>query len=61
MGPCQGRTCGDVAAAIVAMREGGREKAGCWSPRTPLVAINMRDLAGEFAYDDIPIPEAAPL
>jgi thioredoxin reductase/bacterioferritin-associated ferredoxin len=61
MGPCQGRTCGDVVAAIVATRKGGREKVGCWSPRIPLMAVNMNDLGGNFVYEDIPIPEAAPL
>jgi bacterioferritin-associated ferredoxin len=61
MGPCQGRTCGDVVASIVAARCGGREKAGWWSPRTPLTALSMDELVGDFVYDDIPIPKAAPL
>ncbi len=61
MGPCQGRTCGDVVAEIIAQRLGGREKVGCWSARTPLVAIDMESLSGKFTYHDIPIPEAAPL
>ncbi len=61
MGPCQGRTCGDVVASIVAARCGGREKVGCWSPRIPLTALSMDELTGDFDYDDIPIPRAAPL
>jgi len=61
MGPCQGRTCGDVTAALMAARCGGREKVGCWSPRPPLFAMAMEELTGEFAYEDIPLPEAAPL
>ena len=61
MGPCQGRTCGDVVAALVAARRGGRETTGCWTPRIPLYAVNMHELVGDFDYVDISIPDAAPL
>ncbi|NQW01844.1 MAG: FAD-dependent oxidoreductase [Rhodospirillales bacterium] len=61
MGPCQGKTCGDVVASLVAARCGGREKVGSWSPRIPLTALTMDELAGDFTYETIPIPKAAPL
>ncbi|MFM0613817.1 NAD(P)/FAD-dependent oxidoreductase [Paraburkholderia nemoris] len=63
MGPCQGRTCGDVTAELLAARAcgGSRERAGCFSARTPLRPVTVEALTGEFSYDDIPIPKAAPL
>ena len=63
MGPCQGRTCGDVAAELLAARVHGgfREPAGCLSARTPLRPMTVEALTGDFSYDDIPIPMAAPL
>jgi bacterioferritin-associated ferredoxin len=61
MGPCQGRMCGDVAAEILALRVGGRERAGMWTGRPPLRPMPLADLVGRFAYGDIPIPEPAPL
>lgn len=63
MGPCQGRTCADVAAELLAARVHGglREPAGCFSARTPLRPITVEALTGDFSYDDIPIPKAAPL
>ncbi|HSF96838.1 MAG TPA: (2Fe-2S)-binding protein, partial [Thermohalobaculum sp.] len=61
MGPCQGRMCGDVVGELVAMRTGSRETAGAWTPRAPLRPVALADLVGSFDYDDIPIPEPAPL
>ncbi|MCQ4159508.1 NAD(P)/FAD-dependent oxidoreductase [Roseomonas sp. GC11] len=62
MGPCQGRSCGDVAAEIIAARLGGaREAAGFWTGRPPLRPVPLADLLGEFDYADIPIPAPAPL
>ena len=63
MGPCQGRTCADVAAELLAARVHGglREPAGCLSARTPLRPMTVEALTGSFSYDDIPIPTAAPL
>jgi thioredoxin reductase/bacterioferritin-associated ferredoxin len=63
MGPCQGRTCGDVTAELLAARVcgGSRERAGCFSARTPLRPVTVGALTGEFSYDDIPMPKAAPL
>jgi thioredoxin reductase/bacterioferritin-associated ferredoxin len=63
MGPCQGRTCGDVVAELLAARacSGSRERAGCFSARTPLRPMTVEALTGNFSYGDIPIPTAAPL
>ena len=61
MGPCQGRMCGDTVAQIVAARTGSRAAAGAWTARVPLRPLNVDAMAGEFDYDDIPIPTAAPL
>ena len=63
MGPCQGRSCGDVAAELLARRtpQGSRESVGCFSARTPLRPLTIEALTGTFTYDDIPMPQAAPL
>ncbi|MFQ1682331.1 FAD-dependent oxidoreductase [Pantoea dispersa] len=62
MGPCQGRTCGDIAAEILATKLGvAREDVGIFSPRTPLRPLTISDMTGEYDYADIPIPKAAPL
>ena len=61
MGPCQGRTCSDAIEAILASKLGCRELAGQWTGRTPLRPIPIEKIIGEYSYDDIPIPEAAPL
>lgn len=61
MGPCQGRTCGDVAGAVLAAHAGSREAAGCFTGRAPLRPVSVAELAGTYTYADIPIPKAAPL
>jgi len=61
MGPCQGRTCGDVAGALLALHVGSREAAGCFTGRAPLRPVSLAELAGDYTYADIPIPKAAPL
>jgi len=61
MGPCQGRTCGDVVAEIVARRVGGREAAGYFTGRLPLRPVSLQAVVGDYVYADIPIPKAAPL
>jgi thioredoxin reductase/bacterioferritin-associated ferredoxin len=61
MGPCQGRMCGEIAASLVAARVGGREKAGLWTARAPIRPIDLEALSGDLAYEDIPIPQEAPL
>jgi thioredoxin reductase len=63
MGPCQGRTCGDVAGELLARRTGecSREYVGCFSARTPLRPVVIEALTGNFSYEHIPIPTAAPI
>ncbi|MFT3780293.1 MAG: NAD(P)/FAD-dependent oxidoreductase [Ottowia sp.] len=61
MGPCQGRTCGDIAGGLVALQVGSREAAGCFTGRAPLRPVGLSEVAGEYTYADIPIPKAAPL
>ncbi len=62
MGPCQGRMCGDVAAELLSQSLGVRRaQVGTWTGRPPLRPMPLTDLLGQFSYDDIPIPEPAPL
>jgi thioredoxin reductase len=63
MGPCQGRTCGDIAGDLLALRSSARsrEYVGCFSARTPLRPVAIEALTGEFTYEVIPIPTAAPI
>lgn len=71
MGPCQGRSCGEAVAELLALRlvadgavsdvDAGRRRAGQWTGRTPLRPVPLSALVGEFSYDDIPVPEPAPL
>ena len=71
MGPCQGRSCGEAAAELLALRlvadgavpdvDAGRRCAGQWTGRVPLRPVPLAALAGKFSYDDIPVPEPAPL
>lgn len=61
MGPCQGRTCGDIAASLVALKVGSREHAGQFTGRAPLRPVSLEELTGTYEYSDIPLPKAAPL
>lgn len=62
MGPCQGRMCGEIAAALLALKRGvNREAVGSFTARPPLRPVPLSDLVGTFRYGDIPIPEPAPL
>ena len=71
MGPCQGRSCDEAAAELLALRlvadgvvpdvDAGRRRVGQWTGRTPLRPVPLSALVGEFSYDDIPVPEPAPL
>jgi NADPH-dependent 2,4-dienoyl-CoA reductase/sulfur reductase-like enzyme len=61
MGPCQGRTCSDVAGALLALHVGSREAVGCFTGRAPLRPVSLAEVAGQYTYADIPIPKAAPI
>ena len=60
MGPCQGRMCGDAAAAIVVLDGGSREQVGQLTARPPFRPLTTEALTGSFDYDDIVMPEHAP-
>ncbi|MGI9419598.1 MAG: NAD(P)/FAD-dependent oxidoreductase [Geminicoccaceae bacterium] len=61
MGPCQGRMCGEAVASLLARHVGGREKVGLWTGRSPIRPVPVADLVDDIAYENIPIPKAAPL
>ncbi len=61
MGPCQGRLCGDTAAALMALRVGSRDSVGQFTGRPPLRPVPLDLLTGDYDYADIPIPGPAPL
>jgi len=61
MGPCQGRSCGEAVAEIMAAETGlPREAVGLWTARTPLRPIPLAPALGTFDYDDIPKPPLLP-
>ncbi len=63
MGLCQGRLCGDIAGELLMQRlgAGSREQVGRFTARTPLRPVSLDALIGDFEYEDIAIPTAAPL
>ena len=61
MGPCQGRICGETVASLLAKHVGDREQVGMWTGRAPLRPVPVDEMIGDVAYEDIPIPKAAPL
>lgn len=63
MGSCQGRLCGDIAGELLMHRVSApsREIVGRFTVRMPLRPVTLDALTGNFSYDDIPIPTAAPL
>jgi pyruvate/2-oxoglutarate dehydrogenase complex dihydrolipoamide dehydrogenase (E3) component len=62
MGPCQGRSCADTVQELMAARLNvTREVIGQWTGRPPLRPVPLGEVIGAFSYDDIPIPEPAPL
>ncbi|WP_199084884.1 NAD(P)/FAD-dependent oxidoreductase [Bosea sp. ASV33] len=62
MGPCGGRVCGEAAAMLIEAATGlSREAIGQPSARPPLRPVPLAAIAGDFAYDDLPIPAPAPL
>lgn len=62
MGPCQGRTCSEIAAELAAEKlTCTREMLGYFTGRAPLRPVSLEQLTGEYSYADIPLPKAAPL
>jgi thioredoxin reductase/bacterioferritin-associated ferredoxin len=61
MGPCQGRSCADAAAEIMAADAGvPREHVGLWTARAPLRPLPLEAALGSFSYADIPRPPLLP-
>ena len=62
MGPCQGRSCGEAAGAILAAYHGVTPaELGFTTGRLPLRPVPMEAILGAFDYADIPVPAPAPL
>jgi thioredoxin reductase/bacterioferritin-associated ferredoxin len=62
MGPCGGRICGEATAMLLAEATGAdRQDIGQASARPPLRPVPIAAIAGDFNYDDLPIPAPAPL
>lgn len=62
MGPCGGRICAEAVAMLIAARTGAsRDAIGQPSVRPPLRPVPLSIIAGDFNYDDLPIPAPAPL
>lgn len=62
MGPCGGKYCQSVIAALIAAQTGKTAKdISPPTPRPPLRPVPLGQAAGAFDYDDLPIPKPAPL
>jgi len=53
MGPCQGRVCGETISSLCAERMGGKERVGLWTGRSPLRPVPMKEVIGDYRYEDI--------
>jgi hypothetical protein len=61
MGACQGRICGDTAAALIAARTGDRVKVGQYTARLPLRPIPVAPIVADFDYEArVPPPVVVP-
>jgi len=62
MGPCGGRFCSDAAARLACARLGATRTAlGPPSARPPILPVPISALAEGFDYDELPMPQPAPL
>ncbi len=62
MGPCGGKYCQTSVARLIAAETGVTEGAvPPPTPRPPLRPVPVAAAAGQFDYDDLPIPKPAPL
>ncbi len=62
MGPCGGKYCQTVIAALIAAQAGkSTSDVPPPTPRPPLRPVPLGQAAGDFDYDDLPIPKPAPL
>ena len=61
MGPCQGRTCGDVASALAAAALGQEAPPAPLTGRSPLRPLPLGAITGDIDYGDLELPPPAPL
>ncbi|SFA68854.1 Thioredoxin reductase [Poseidonocella pacifica] len=62
MGPCGGKYCQTAIAALIAAQTGKPlSEIAPPTPRPPLRPVPLSQAAGDFDYDDLPIPKPAPL
>lgn len=62
MGPCGGKYCQTAIAALIAAQTGKPiASVPPPTPRAPLRPLPLGQVAGDFDYDDLPIPKPAPL
>ncbi|MEP1765498.1 MAG: NAD(P)/FAD-dependent oxidoreductase [Sulfitobacter sp.] len=62
MGPCGGKYCQTAIASLLAqMHSSDQARIRPPTPRPPLRPVPTSALAGDFEYDDLPIPKPAPL
>lgn len=62
MGPCGGKYCQTAVARMIASAEGRAEAdIAPPTPRPPLRPVPVAAMAGDFDYNDLPIPKPAPL
>lgn len=62
MGPCGGKFCVSAIAQVIAARTGTPiADIPPPTPRAPLMPVGLGAVAGEFEYEDLPIPKPAPL
>jgi thioredoxin reductase/bacterioferritin-associated ferredoxin len=62
MGPCGGKYCQTAIAALIAAQAGkSTPDVPPATPRSPLRPVPLGQAAGDFDYDDLPIPKPAPL
>jgi thioredoxin reductase len=59
MGGCGGRVCEEAAAGLLECAGFSRQMIGKLTARAPLRPLPMTALTEEFAYGDIPFPQAA--
>lgn len=62
MGPCGGKYCQTAISALIAAQTGTPiADVPPPTPRPPLRPVPLGQAAGDFDYDDLPIPKPAPL
>ena len=53
MGPCQGRSCGEAAAELMAQHVGSRNSVGRWTMRPPLQPVPVAALVPRTGFEPV--------